>query len=70
MTKYINSMADVVACLVKEPRTGPELEKLTGIHRQTIRKYTAALEGEGLIKPEHGHRPKVGRMAVLWIWQA
>ncbi len=70
-TTRSNALAvmDVIACVKKQPMTIPELEAVTGVHRQTLHRYMLAAEGEGLVKPQGGHRPKRGRLAVTWVWQ-
>jgi DNA-binding IclR family transcriptional regulator len=63
-TDWISNWADMLALLVKAPRTVAELSELTGSDRTTIYRWRDALVSEGLIK-------KCGKTASgadVWIW--
>jgi hypothetical protein len=58
--------ADMVALLVKAPRTVDELASLTKLDRTTIYRWRDALIGEGLVRAK-GRTPSGAR---IYVWDA
>ena len=58
--------ADMVALLVKAPRTVDELAALTKLDRTTIYRWRDALIGEGLVRAK-GRTPSG---AKIYVWDA
>ena len=58
--------ADMVALLVKAPRTVDELASLTKLDRTTIYRWRDALIGEGLVRAK-GRSPSGAR---IYVWDA
>lgn len=69
---HIRKMADVVSCLVKAPRTVPELCDVTGISPDCARRYLSALTDEGIVEAKRLPRPKTkgGNSPILYRWAA
>lgn len=66
----IGRFTDVLGLVRRAPRTAAELIELTGLHANTISKYTALMRQEGLIERcgqrRHGASPRASRV-YRWV---
>jgi DNA-binding IclR family transcriptional regulator len=61
-TDHPPKIADLIALLIKAPRTGRELAELTGMHLSTVRAYLFAFHAEGFVhyeEPAHPTKPRI-----------
>lgn len=68
---YVLRWADVVALLVKKPRTKGELREMTGISKNSLDGVLFALRDEGLLmqlKDKRQGRSGKGSSPDLWTW--
>jgi DNA-binding IclR family transcriptional regulator len=59
----VERYVDVVALVVKAPRTVSELEELSGLYRKSLYRLLDALEAEGLVEKSMNGRKSVWRWA-------
>jgi len=62
--KNLRKWADLLALLVKAPRTVAELQSLTGMDRKAIYRWRDSLIGEGLVRSD-GRTPSGAR---VYVW--
>jgi DNA-binding IclR family transcriptional regulator len=60
-------VADLIALMIKQPRTARELSDLTGMQLGTIRAYLNAFHAEGFLHFEEPARPTKPR---VYFWDA
>lgn len=68
---FIQGWADVLALVVKAPRTADEIRGLNGMSKVTISRILHALRNEGLVRCEPAPRVEgagAGRTADIWTW--
>lgn len=66
----VENSAEIIALVVKAPRTVQEVHYITGISLDAIRRHFNALKGEGLVQVLRQSRLAQGRgcLAALWTW--
>ena len=70
--RTLGNIFEVVALVMKKPRTVTEISEVTGRDRTVIRQYLVAAEGEGLVAKSYPKKPigTPGITPAVWTWQA
>ena len=70
--RTLGNIFEVVALVMKKPRTVTEISEVTGRDPTIIRRYLFAAEGEGLVAKSYPKRPigMHGNDPAVWTWQA
>ncbi|MEO8807924.1 MAG: hypothetical protein ABI433_17725 [Burkholderiaceae bacterium] len=67
---YVKRYVDMIALLVKKPRTTRELCEFSGVHKQAITRWMIGFESEGMVRREL--EPKLegrrGPQRRVWHW--
>lgn len=66
-TDHPPKIADLIALLIKQPRTARELAEVTGMHLNTIRAYLFAFHAEGFVRYNEPTSPTKPR---VYFWDA
>ena len=67
---YVKRYIDMIALVVKQPRTTSDLVELSGIHKQAVTRWMNACVEEGLVERRPGtKRPGTnGPARGVWHW--
>jgi predicted ArsR family transcriptional regulator len=70
MSAKAENFADIVASIAHAPRTIRDLQEMTGMHQQTVRRVLHALKARGVVDCRNGTRKagQDGQVPFEWLW--